>query len=255
MANSSVPEFVSSEPARALWMALSPRTQKTILSLRQKLGANSQPTLADWRRLGVLAERLWLEPSHTYGKQHVQALAELVGRPPDRMYQARKFAQLYSAAETADLEGQLSWFHFIDLLGLKNVEQRRKFQNECLKKGWNARQLKREIRVRLGRQRRRGQGGRPPRRPTSELEALYELDEMLTMLVRWYDNLQPASPGAQSNSQKSAKRAARSVFDVEHMSAELRKELADNMERLRRLQGFVAGTAAGERKRLFQRKG
>jgi hypothetical protein len=237
-------------------MALSPRTQKTILSLRQKLGADSQPTLAVWRRLGVLAERLRLEPSHTYGKQHVQALAELVGRPPNIIYPARRFAELYSVAETADLEGQLSWFHLIDLLALKNEKQRRMFQRECLAKAWTSRQLKREIRVRLGRQRRRDQGGRPPRRPTTELEAMSQLDEMLTTLLRWYDNLQPASPaGAQSNSQKSAKRAARSVFDVEHMSAELRKELADNMERLRRLQGFVAGTAAGERKRLFRRKG
>jgi hypothetical protein len=254
MATSSVPEFISSEPARALWLALPPRKQKAIQSLRQKLDADSRPTLAEWRRLGVFVEALWLEPSQTYGKQRIQALAELIGRPPDSIYRARKFAQLYTAAEARDLEGRLSWVHLIDLLALQHERYRREFQRECLAKGWTSRQLKREIRVRLGRQRSRGQGGRPPRRPTTELEALNQLDEMLTTLLRWFDNLQPASPGTLSSSQKSAKRTAQSAFDLGLTSPELREELTKNMERLRGFQGFVAGTAVGERKRLSTRE-
>jgi hypothetical protein len=38
------------------------------------------------------------------------------------------------------------------------------------------------------------------------------------------------------------------------MSDELRRELVENLEPLRRFQGFVSGKAAGERERLFQRK-
>jgi len=56
------------------------------------------------------------------------------------------------------------------------------------------------------------------------------------------------------SSQKPRKRAARAVFGVDQMSDELRRELVENLEPLRRFQGFVSGKAAGERERLFQRK-
>ncbi len=264
MPNSPSARTGRSKSATKLPDTLDAKQRQTIEWLRQAFASDDPPSLAAWHKLGLLAQELAPKSSpqdgpqrvETYGKRQVQLLAKLIGCRPTRVYQARMFAEIYpdSDADVAPLEG-LSWLHIGALLAVKDEKQRRKLQKECRNRKWSSGKLQREIRARVGRQRSRGQGGLPLRPPTTELEALIQLDELLTKLLHWYDSLQRRSPDVPVGSPASAKAAARAAFGLDEMSPELRKELADNLERLRRFQGFVEGKAAGARERLFPRNG
>jgi hypothetical protein len=263
MPSSHVARTAPSKRAAKLRDTLKTEQRLTIKWLRQEFASDVPASLAVWHKLGLLARDLAPKYSpqdgqqrvQTYGKRRVQLLAKRIGLLPNRIYEARRFAAVYSDfdSDVAPLK-DLSWLHVVELLAVKDEKQRRKFQAECLKAKWTTGKLQLEIRTRVGRQRSRGQGGRPLRHPATELEALIQLDEMLTKLIHWYDSLPRPSSDVRVSSQKPRKRAARAVFGVDQMSDELRRELVENLEPLRRFQGFVSGKAAGERERLFQRK-
>jgi hypothetical protein len=150
------------------------------------------------------------------------------------------FAGLYSATEVAELEGQLSWLHIVELLGIKDERQRQKFQRECVAKQWSSGELKREIRARVGRQRRWGQGGRPSHRPRNLPEALADLDRLLSGVVRWYGGLETAR--ASELAERSARRRSRKVtFDVSQFPQRLREEIEDTIRRVEQLRHQVQG--------------
>jgi hypothetical protein len=239
MPSSNSARTALSNRATKLWATLNPKRTRTIEWLQQEFGKDEPPPLIVWHRLGRLAGKLAPKGSQSYGRQGVQALAELIGLPPNRIYQARKFAKSYSASDVADLKG-LTWLHIIDLLGVEDEEQRRKFQAECLKKKWTTGKLQREIRSRVGRQRSRGRGGRPSRRPQSLPEALADLDRLLSSIVHWYRGFERAAASEAADAPR-RKRSRKVTFDIEQFPPDLRTRLPAAIRSLEDLLIHVEG--------------
>jgi len=157
--------------------------------------------------------------SATYRRQLSSSLAELVGRTPSVIYQARKFQRFYSTEQVAQLEGKLSWGRIVPLVSIDDDKPRRRIQEKCIDQDWSVLQLTREIRTRLGRQRHWAHGGQVSRPPRNVLEAMSELDRLLSAVVRWYRSLQrAASSGATAGSKR--------PFDLAQFPPVLRRRIA-----------------------------
>jgi len=187
--------------------------------MRKELSADSTAPLAVYHKLGAVAKALMSDRTATYRRQLSSALAELVGRTPSVIYQARKFQRFYSADQVAELEGNLSWGRIVALVSIDDDKQRRLIQEKCIDQNWSVGQLTREIRTRFGRQRHWAHGGQVSRPPRNVIEAMTELDRMLSAVVRWYRSLQRAAlSGATAGSKR--------PFDLAQFPPVLRRRIA-----------------------------
>lgn len=118
MASPSLPPVALSKPARKLWDKLIAQQRRRVERLRKELTADSTAPLAVYHKLGALAQALMSDRSATYRRQLSSGLAELVGRTPSVIYQARKFHRFYSTDQVAELEGKLSWGRIVPLLSI-----------------------------------------------------------------------------------------------------------------------------------------
>jgi len=231
-----------SKPARDLADALSPQQKKTVRRLQEELHASSPAALSVWHELGRLAHVLASDGMASLGRNRVLALAELIGCSPAYVYQARKFARLYSTSDVAELEGKLSWSQLCRLVCIADEQQRRSLERACAAEKWTVRRLEREVRGRFGRQRRWGHGGRRSHRPQNLIEALGDLDRHLTGIVRWYRSLEHQVPEATPESTRRGSRSAsRKAFDIEGIPPVLRRRIADAIDELEELRQAVQG--------------
>jgi hypothetical protein len=226
MATSVPPEFVSSPAARKLWKRLSSQQRRTVQRLHSALRMGSQSRLSSWHELGQLAATLTANPSDNYGQQLVAGLAGLSGWSPSAVHRARKFAGTYTAPEVEGLEGKLTWSRIAHLAAIADEDQRRKLQRECIANQWSVRELQFAIRGRLGRQRRRGLGGRPSHRPNSLLEALADLERLLSAVCHWHRGLEhaPAAEAGRTTKRRS-RHAGKVPFDIGQFPPDLRSRL------------------------------
>jgi len=231
-----------SKPARDLADAISPQQKKTVRRLQEQLHASSPAALSVWHELGCLAHVLASDGMASLGRNRVLALAELLGCSPAYVYQARKFARLYSTSDVAEREGKISWSKLSRLVQITDETQRRRLEKECIAKQWTVKQLEREIRGRFGRQRHWGHGGRRSHRPQNLIEALGDLDRHLTGIVRWYQSLENQGPEATPESTRRGSRSAsRKTFDIEGIPPVLRRRIGETVRDLEGLRHAVQG--------------
>jgi hypothetical protein len=239
MASVSPPSFAVSNESRQLWATLSPAQQSAVRRLREALSAGAPVTLPKWHRLGRIARDLSLNRRETYGQRTLDALAELVGCSSQVVGKARKFARLYPASQAANLGATATWEQLQRIVAIGDVGIRRNLLNGCRSKNWSVRQLAREIRLREGRQRPFGRGGRPSRRPENLQEALTDFDQLATGIVRWYRALEPE---VAADSERSSRRSAsRQPFDLDQIPPALRRRIGDAIGGLERVREAVQG--------------
>ena len=168
-----------SDAARALLKQLTPQQKKMVERLRKRHGpGSSSASLSDWYNLGHLAADV-LGSERTWGKGVVDGLAELIGCLSSEIYSSRKFAAAYSPQQVARLEGKLSWSWVIQLVAIKDRQERRLIEQECIRNGWSVAELRDRIRTRVGRERGSMSGGRPSRLPSNLSEVLVQLEALL----------------------------------------------------------------------------
>jgi hypothetical protein len=236
MADASSPAFAASPASRQLWASLSPAQRSVVQSLRA-LGAGAP--VSKWHRLGRLALRLSSDHKAIYGHNTLDALADLVDSTSQVVGKARKFARLYAAAEATDLDGKVTWEQMQRIVAIGDVRTRRNLLNGCRSKNWSVRQLEREIRRQVGRQRPFGRGGRLSRRPESLQEALADIARLMTAIIRWYRALEPE---VAADSERSSRRSASGrLFDSDQIPQQLRGRITDAIERLERVREAVQG--------------
>jgi len=237
MADASPPAFAASPASRQLWATLSPAQRSVVQSLREALGADAP--VSKWHRLGSLALRLSSDHKAIYGHNTLDALADLVDSTSQVVGKARKFARLYAAAEATDLDGNVTWEQMQRIVAIGDVRIRRNLLNGCGSKNWSVRQLEREIRRQVGRQRPFGRGGRRSRRPESLQDALADIDRLMTAIIRWYRALEPE---VAADSERSSRRSAGPRrFDLDQLPPQLRRRITDAIERLERVREAVQG--------------
>ncbi len=240
MAGSTPPSFAASSASRQLWATLSPAQQSAVRRLRGALRAGSPVTLSKWHRLGGIALTLTSDHKASYGHNTLEALADLVDSNSQVIGKARKFARFYTAPEATDLEGKITWEQMQRIVAIDDVRIRRKLLNGCGSKNWSVRQLEREIRGQVGRQREWGRGGRPSRRPESLQEALTHFDQLATGIVRWYRSLEPdVAVDAETTTRRSANRRP---FDLAQIPPALRRRIGDAIKGLESAREAIAGT-------------
>jgi hypothetical protein len=243
MAGASPPGSAASRKSKRLWTTLSARQQKTVQKLQTALSSGSQIRLADWHVLGELAHALSTGGQAAYGRRTVDTLAELLGCAPSVVLKARKFARFYSAPEAATLESKVSWSEMHRLIAIDDASTRMKLLGECSSNSWTLRQLEREIRSQVGRQRRFGHGGRSTRRPQSQRELLSDLDRLLTSILHWYHPLRAVASrdGATHSQNRPSRTSSGESFGIDQLSPPLRHRIADAMGYLEELRHAVQG--------------
>ncbi len=239
MAGASPPSSAASRKSKRLWATLSAGQKKTVQKLRTAMSSRLQIGLTDWRRLGELVQSLSANGQATYGQQTLDGLAELVGCAPSIVGKARKFARYYSASEAANLQGEVSWSVIQRLIAIDDELVRKTLLKDCVSHEWTLRELEREIRSRVGRQRDWGHGGRSTRRPENLQEALADFDRMVTGLVRWYRSMEPEM--AADSERLRPQSASRKTFDLDQIPPLLRHRIGDAIERLQKVRESVQG--------------
>lgn len=91
-----------------------------------------------------------------YGKQILKELSKQLCNEFGRGFSERNLEQMRlfyltysisqkSSAELQIPEFQLSWSHYIRLIRIKNIDERRFYEIECIKNGWSLKELKRQF--------------------------------------------------------------------------------------------------------------
>jgi DUF1016 N-terminal domain len=237
-------EFIRSPAAKYLWEQLSPQERKTVKRLRLALRNGSEKRLSTWHLAGRLAAALTDRASH--GQQFMNGLATLIGVSPSVLHRARKFVALYDSANAERLEGKLGWSRIGLLVGVANEGERNQLERDCIDQNWSVRRLQLEIRGRLGRQRQAGHGGRPSRRPQTLVEALSELDRLLSSIVHWYGGLESRRPNQQAvpSNKRRSRSAKRPGFEIGQFPPPLWKEIEETMRRIHALRLKLEGALA-----------
>ena len=242
MAGDSPLSFAASKAAGKVWKSLSAAQRKTVLKLREAQSSGSPIELARWHQLGDLAQTLSANGRATYGHQTVDSLAELVGCSPSVISKARKFAQVCTASEALKLESKLSWSAIGRLIAIEDAATRKKLISDCVSHDWSLRELEREIRARVGRQRNFGHGGRSGRRPRTLNELLGDLDRLLVPVLHWYRNLEPAESAKGGRPDQATSRSSSSQScSVEQLPLPLRRRVVETMRGLEELRHAVQG--------------
>jgi len=239
MAGASLPSFAVSPASRQLWEQFSLAQQRTVRALRESLCTGSPARLSKWHQLGRLAQTLSSNHKETYGQNTLDALAEMVDSTSQVVGKARKFARLYTAAESVDLEGTATWEQMRPVVVVNDARIRRNLLNACRSKNWSLRELEHEIRRQVGRQRSFGRGGRPSRRPESLQDAMADFDRLATAIVRWYHALEPE---VAADSERSSQRSAsQQLFDLDQIPPPLRRRISDAVQSLEEARAVVQG--------------
>jgi hypothetical protein len=146
------------------WNGLPPETREVLRPHRDRLvRAFRKPRKDDlrwWYEVGQSVQELFPRNDRRHGKGFMELLADMIepGRDSTKkslityLYRFREFAQKCDRREVADLaakvrNGLITTCHVTFLLTVtdKNTKTRGEFLAECLKHGWSANELKRQV--------------------------------------------------------------------------------------------------------------
>ncbi len=206
---------------------------RTAARLKRDLHQESPARLSVWYAVGQFADETLPSFLEGRGGNFAEALAKALGCSRSELYAARKFARVYTARQAKALESKLSWSRILRLIAIDNPKQRKRLETACIRGNWTVSQLDRQIRIRLGRQRSLGQGGRPSRRPLDVKDALADLDRRLGTLLSWYRKLGGSEGAAEEPTSKGR------VFGEKQLPPAIRRKLKSAMESLDELRQAV----------------
>ena len=110
---------------------------------------NSSLVLANWKIGKMIDEKQNSLSRAEYGEKLVEELAKQMrkdfgsGYSRENLFRMRKFYRTYRKVST--LSTQLSWSHYIYLIGVNDDDARNFYYKEAVKNNWSVRQLAREI--------------------------------------------------------------------------------------------------------------
>jgi hypothetical protein len=95
----------------------------------------------------IVREELKHQNRADYGKYLIDNLAVDLGIGRQKLYRIVKFYRLYEIVSAVPI--QLSWGHFIELIGLDDSEERLFYQHKAIINSWGVRELRRQTQRRL----------------------------------------------------------------------------------------------------------
>ncbi len=80
-----------------------------------------------------------------YGKQMIPALALDLSYPESNLWRIVQFYRCYPILVTVSRE--LSWSHYVELIAINNVNERKFYENQIIKNCWSVRELRKKIKA------------------------------------------------------------------------------------------------------------
>jgi hypothetical protein len=206
-------------------------------------------SIVEFYKLGVELNGEFASRAKAYGRGTIHKYATKKKMSAANLQVARQLARVYSQDEVVRLSTPKRGKHAIgighlrELILVKSDKARQKLQDDAIEKGWSVRELRAKRKARLGVAPQREYAGAKPRLPKSSKEALRQLEERLSSLLRWVNLLQePAHPHA-----KPTGRGGKSSFQVRYFPPEIHTALAKAVDELDKLRAIVKKNSISER--------
>ncbi len=91
----------------------------------------------------VVREELKHKDRADYGKYLIENLTMDLNIKRQRLYEIIQFYRIYPIVRA--LHGQLSWYHYLELIKVENSETRLFYQNKAVQNSWSDRELHKQI--------------------------------------------------------------------------------------------------------------
>lgn len=91
----------------------------------------------------IVREELSHKERADYGVKLIESLAVDLGFSRDELYRIVQFHKVYPIVVT--VSQQLSWSHYVELIKIRNKEEMKFYEMECVSERWNIRELRRQI--------------------------------------------------------------------------------------------------------------
>ena len=95
----------------------------------------------------IVREELKNKDRADYGKYLVDSLAVDLNFKKPRLYEIIQFYRTYPIVRA--LHGQLSWYHYLELIKVKNEKVRQFYEQKIIQNSWSYRELRQQIKSQL----------------------------------------------------------------------------------------------------------